>query len=152
MTETASSANLGTSVPRQSGRSSAPEPSGWVGWISFAGVMMIMVGILHAIQGLVAILDDEYYLVTKSGLTVQLDYTAWGWTHLIAGLVIAGAGLALFSGQMWARVVGVGLAMLSLLLNFAFFAAYPFWSATVIAIDVFVILALTVHGREMKSL
>ena len=114
--------------------------------------MMVMVGIFHAIQGLVAVFQDDYYLVAKSGLTVHLDYTAWGWTHLILGVVVAAAGVALFSGKMWARVVGVIVAGLSLLVNFAFIAAYPFWSVIVIAMDIFVILALTVHGREMKEL
>ena len=113
---------------------------------------MVMVGILHFIQGLVAVFQDEYYLVGKNGLTVHLDYTAWGWTHMIAGAIVAAAGVALFSGKMWARVIGVILASVSLLVNFAFIAAYPFWSAIVIAMDIFIILALTVHGREMKEL
>jgi len=150
MTETTSSATVGPSVPRQSG-TAAPEPTGWVGWIAFAAFMMIMVGAFHVIQGLVAIFQDDYYLVTDNGLTVHLDYTSWGWTHIIAGLVVIGAGLGLFAGQMWARVVGIVLASISALLNFAFIASYPFWSTIVIAMDVFVIMALTVHGREMKE-
>ena len=139
-----------TRVPRQSTRS-ASGPSGWVGWITFAGTMMMIIGALHAVQGLVAVFNDEYYLVGKNGLTVHLDYTQWGWTQIIAGLVVIGAGLGLFAGQMWARVVGVVLASISILLNFAFIASYPFWSAIVIAMDVFVIMALTVHGREMQD-
>ena len=106
MTETTSSATVGPSVPRQSG-TAAPEPTGWVGWIAFAAFMMIMVGAFHVIQGLVAIFQDDYYLVTDNGLTVHLDYTAWGWTHVIAGIVLAGAGMSLFSGAVWARVLGV---------------------------------------------
>jgi hypothetical protein len=137
-------------MPRQASRA-APAPTGWVGWIVFAGVMMVMVGTFHMIEGLIALFKDEYYLVAKSGLTVEVDYTAWGWTHLIAGAIVFAAGLGLFAGQMWARVVGVILAVVSALLNFAFIAAYPFWSSIVIAMDVFVIYALTVHGREMKS-
>jgi hypothetical protein len=139
-----------TSVPRQSTRSTSG-PSGWVGWITFAGTMMMIIGGLHVVQGLVAVFNDEYYLVGKNGLTVHLDYTQWGWTQIIAGLVVIGAGLGVFAGKMWARVVGVVLASLSILVNFAFIAAYPFWSVIVIAMDVFVIMALTVHGREMKD-
>lgn len=146
-----------TGVPRQSARSasgsrSASEPSGWVGWITFAGTMMMIIGSLHVVQGLVAVFNDEYYLVTKNGLTVHLDYTAWGWTHIIAGLVVIGAGLGVFAGRTWARVVGVILATVSILLNFAFIASYPFWSVIVIAMDVFVIMALTVHGKELAEL
>jgi hypothetical protein len=150
MTDT-SSTTRGSTVPRQSGRS-APEPTGWLGWIVFAGTMMVMIGTLHIIQGLVALFNDDYYLVGKNGLTVHLDYTGWGWTHVILGIVVAAAGLGLFTGRMWARVLGVIVAGLSLLVNFAFIAAYPFWSTIVIAVDVFVIFALTVHGREAKSL
>jgi hypothetical protein len=151
MTDTTSSTGVGSTVPRQASRPSA-EPTGWVGWIAFAGTMMVMVGIFHAIQGLVAIFQDDYYLVAKSGLTVHLDYTAWGWTHLVLGLIVAAAGVGLYSGRMWARIVGVLVTGLSLLVNFAFIAAYPFWSTIVIAMDIFIILALTVHGREMKDL
>ncbi len=145
-----SSTSASSTVPRQS-RSTDPEPTGWVGWIVFAGTMMVVVGIIHIFQGLVALFNDDYYLVAKSGLTIHLDYTGWGWTHIILGAIVAAAGLGLYTGRMWARVVGVGVAVLSLLVNFAFIAAYPFWSTIVIAVDVFVIFALTVHGKEMKS-
>ncbi len=145
-----SSTSASSTVPRQS-RSTDPEPTGWVGWIVFAGTMMVVVGIIHIFQGLVALFNDDYYLVAKSGLTIHLDYTGWGWTHIILGAIVAAAGLGLYAGRMWARVVGVGVAVLSLLVNFAFIAAYPFWSTIVIAVDVFVIFALTVHGKEMKS-
>jgi hypothetical protein len=151
MTDTTPSTGVGSTVPRQSSRQVA-EPTGWVGWIIFAGTMMVMVGIFHVIQGLVALFQDDYYLVGKSGLTVHLSYTGWGWTHIIVGLIVAAAGLGLYSGQMWARVVGVVITMVSLIVNFAFIAAYPFWSTIVIAMDIFVILALTVHGREVKDL
>jgi len=128
------------------------EPTGWVGMVIFAGVMLVMLGGFQAMEGIVAIIRDEYYMVTRNGLVIDLDYTAWGWTHLIAGTIVAAAGVALFSGKMWARVIGVILASVSLLVNFAFIAAYPFWSTIIIAMDIFIILALTVHGREMKEL
>ena len=150
MAETTSQKGVGSTVPRQSSRSAAP-PSGWVGWIIFAGTMLVLVGSLHIIQGLVAVFNDEYYLVAKSGLVVHADFTAWGWTHIIGGAIIIAAGFGLYTGQMWARVVGVIFASLSILVNFAFMAAYPFWSAIVIALDVFIILALTVHGREVQE-
>lgn len=125
--------------------------SGWVGWIGFAGVIMMLLGTFHAIQGLVALFNDEYYLVSSSGLVLELDYTAWGWVHLIAGAVLVGAGLGVFGGQVWARAVGVGVAVLSAIVNVAFLAAYPVWSLMMIALDVVLILALTVHGSEVKA-
>jgi hypothetical protein len=151
MTDTSSSASVGSRVPSSSGPART-ESTGWVGWIVFAGVMMVTVGVLHAIQGFVALFKDDYYVVRKSGLVLQIDYTGWGWVHLILGLVVALAGLALFTGRMWARVVAIGLALLSVLANFAFMAAYPLWSITIIVVDILVIYALVVHGREMRSI
>jgi hypothetical protein len=137
-------------APRQAAPQE-PTPTGWVGWIVFAATLMVITGVFQAIEGLVALFKTGYYLVPSSNLTVQVDYTAWGWTHLIWGVIVAAAGVGLFTGQMWARVVGVVAASLSMLLNFAFLAAYPVWSTLIIALDVFVILAITVHGREMKT-
>jgi hypothetical protein len=151
MTETSPSADVG-SAPRREYTASGKAPTAWVGWIMFASTMMIVIGLFHAIQGLVAIFKDDYFLVADSGLVVTLDYTAWGWLHLLGGLLVAFAGVSLYSGRMWARVVGIALAVISALLNFAMIAAYPLWSMIIIALDVFVILALTVHGREMQSL
>ena len=112
---------------------------------------MVMLGAFHAIEGLVALFKDEYFLVGKNGLTVHVDYTAWGWTHLIFGVVIVFAGVSLFSGRMWARIVAVIVAMLSAIVNLGFLSAYPIWSTIMIALDVLVIWAVTVHGSEMKS-
>ena len=152
MSQAARSGDAST-VPGQAHRQNvqATEVTGWVGWIAFAGTMMLMLGSFHVIQGLVAVFQDEYFLVGKSGLTLSVDYTTWGWTHIIGGILIAGSGLALFTGAVWARVVGVGLAMVSAVVNIGFLAAYPVWSTIMIAIDVLVIWALTVHGGELKA-
>jgi hypothetical protein len=127
------------------------EMTAWVGWIAFAGMMMVMLGAFHIIQGFVALFNNEYYLVGKSGLTVSLDFTAWGWIHIIGGLVVAGAGVALFTGRIWARTIGVLVAMISAFVNIGFLSAYPIWSAIMIGVDILVIWALTVHGGELKE-
>jgi hypothetical protein len=128
-----------------------PERTAWVGWIMFASVMLILVGTFQAIAGLVALFNDEYYLVTRNDLVVSVDYTTWGWVHLLLGIVVAAAGLGVMVGQMWARVVGILVAVASAIVNIAFLAAYPVWSTIIITIDVLVIYALTVHGRETKA-
>jgi hypothetical protein len=89
--------------------------------------------------------------VTDSGLLVSVDYTAWGWVHLIGGIIMALAGISLFAGRMWARIVGVLAAMVSAIVNIAFLSAYPIWSAIMIALDILIIWAITVHGAEMKQ-
>jgi hypothetical protein len=123
----------------------------WVGWIAFAGTMMLLVGAFHVIQGFVAIFQDQYFLVSKNQLVVHVDYTTWGWVHLIAGIIMALAGIAVMRGQMWARIVAVAVAFVSCLLNIAFLSAYPIWSTIMIAVDILVIWAVIVHGREVKE-
>jgi hypothetical protein len=125
--------------------------SGWVGWIVFAGVMMVMLGAFHIIDGLIALFQDEYFLVARSGLTVHVDYTVWGWVHLIGGIIVVVAGVALFSGKVWARFIAVPIALLSAIVNIAFLSAYPIWSTIMIAIDILVIWAVTVHGGELRD-
>jgi hypothetical protein len=118
--------------------------------VTFAAVMMLMVGTFQVIEALTALFRDTYYVVGHNGLLLRVDYTQWGWIHLIIGALLAIAGTGLFSGRVWARVLAVALAGLSALANLVFIAAYPFWSMTVIALDVFIIYAITVHGDEMR--
>jgi len=92
--------------------------------------------------------DDTFY-VTTPNYVLEFDVTTWGWIHLIAGIIVALAGVALFSGRTWARVVGITLAFLSAIATFAFIPYYPVWSLLIIALNVFVIWALAAHGREM---
>jgi hypothetical protein len=126
------------------------QPSGWVGMVVFAGVMLLMLGGFQAIEGVVALFRDDFYLTTANGLVVPVDFAAYGWTHLILGVIAIGAGIGILAGQTWARVVGVILAVLSSLVNLAFLPAYPIWCTIVIAMDVLCIYALTAHGREVR--
>jgi hypothetical protein len=128
----------------------ATEPSGWVGWVAFAGAMMIMLGTFQAIQGFVAIFDEGFYRVTERGLVVEVDFTVWGWTHLLLGVLIVAAGAGVLVGNLAARIVAVVLAAFSAIVNLLFIEAYPIWSIIIITVDVLVIFALIVHGRELK--
>jgi hypothetical protein len=122
------------------------EPSGWaVGGLIFAATMMTLVGVFQAIVGLAAIIDDEFFVVTRN-YTFDIDTTAWGWIHLVIGILVAGAGFALFAGRVAAVVLAIFLASLSAVANFFFIPYYPFWSILVIAIDVWVIWSLTRPG------
>lgn len=127
-----------------------PPASPWVGWIGFAAVIMILLGSLHIFQGLVALFKDEYFVVGENGLAVNVDFTAWGWAHIIWGIIVLLAGFGVLAGRIWARTVGVLLALVSAIVNVAFLAAYPFWSLIMIALAVVVIMALTVHGSDIK--
>jgi len=121
-----------------------------VGMTVFAGTIMIMIGVMHVFQGIVALVNDTFYVAGEEWV-LQLDVTSWGWVHLILGAVVALAGFFVFSGAVWARTVGVIMAVLSGLASFAWLPYYPVWALVVIALDVFVIWALTAHGREIAE-
>ncbi|SDK94006.1 hypothetical protein SAMN05428985_107106 [Nocardioides sp. YR527] len=130
-------------------RAQEPPPSGLAtGFIMFAGVMMIMAGSFQAFAGLVGIFEDEFYVATPNYL-LELDATTWGWIHLVLGLLVVLAGFAVLNGMLWGRIIGVILAVLSACANFAFLPYSPFWSTLIIAVDIFVIWALTAHGRDI---
>ena len=139
------------SPPERSRGQEQPTASGVAaGFILFAVIMMIMIGVFQALAGLVAILNDALYAVTDN-YPLRLTTTTWGWIDLILGVLVALAGWAVFSGRTWGRVVGITLAALSALANFLFIPYYPFWAILIIILDVFVIWALAVHGREMAE-
>jgi hypothetical protein len=127
------------------------EPSGWVGWVFFAGIMLTLVGVFQVMAGLVALFDKSYYLVTTDHLVVHMSYTAWGWVHLALGALAIAAGVGVMSGRLWARIYAILLASISAIANLAFISAYPVWGVIMIAVDVLVIYALAVHGRELSS-
>ena len=127
------------------------ERTGWAGWVVFGGVMLIMMGAFQLTTGLVALFNDGFYAVRSDGLVVNVDYNTWGWVHIIIGLVAVLVGVGLLAGNMAARIAGVVIAFLSALVNLAFTSAYPVWSVMVIVLDVIVIYAIIVHGRELKG-
>ncbi|MDX6301464.1 MAG: hypothetical protein QOF53_2678 [Nocardioidaceae bacterium] len=125
--------------------------SAWVGWIAFAGMMLMMLGVFHVIEGIVALTKSSYFLVHSSGLVVNVNYTTWGWVHIIAGCVVVAAGAGVLNGAIWARVIGVAVAFVSTIISIGFLSAYPIWSVLMIALSVVVIMALTVHGSDIKD-
>ena len=127
-----------------------PPSSAAVGLTVFAGVVMIMVGVFQAIQGVVALFNGTFYVVGQKWV-FSFNVTTWGWIHLLAGVVLVVAAYFLFQGAVWARVVGVSVAIISAVLSFMWLPYYPIWSILIIALDVFIICALTVHGRDVAQ-
>jgi hypothetical protein len=124
--------------------------SGWVGWIVFASMMMIISGIFSIIWGIVALARDQVFVIAGRNV-INLDYTAWGWIHVILGVVVLVAGIYLLKGGLVASVIAIVVAMLSAIGNLLVISAYPIWSVIVIAVDVLVIYAVTVHGHELRE-
>src|SRR5215211_193741 len=117
--------------------------------VVFAASILTLIGCFQVIAGLVAIIDDDFYVVTAN-YTFDLDASVWGWLHLLLGIVLVITGFGLFSRRAWAGVTAIVLAMLSAIENFFFIPYYPFWSIVVIALAVWVIWALTRPGGERE--
>ena len=126
-------------------------PSAWAaGYAAFAGVILVMIGFFQAVAGLVAIIDDNFYVVGQEYI-FQFDVTTWGWIHLIIGIVVLLSGFGIFSGNVAARTVGVLVAAISGVAAFMWLPWYPVWAIVIIALDVAVIWALTMHGRDLSG-
>jgi hypothetical protein len=127
-------------------RHEPPRVSGWaLGGIAFAGTILVLIGVFQALAGLVALFNDDFYVVTQN-YTFDLDVTAWGWIHLLVGLAVLATGFGLFGRRPWAGVAAIILCMLSAVTNFFFIPYYPIWSLLVIGLDVWVIWSLTRPG------
>jgi len=148
------------STPRQAAHpddySSSPtaqgaRTSGWVVGLSlFAGMMMIIAVVFNAMEGVVALARNEVYVAAPRYI-FAFDLTTWGWTQIVIGLIVLAAGVGVVTGQLWGRLVGITIALLSMLANFAFIPYYPVWSLLIIALDVFVIWALCVYNRDAAA-
>ena len=130
--------------------STESDVTGWVGWIVFAAVLMVMMGVFGIIGGLIAIFDDSY---TSGPLGQYANSTAnaWGWSAIIIGLIVLFAAFGILQGKTWARIVAVVMAGIQAIDHFATIRVYPVWSLIVIFMCIFVIYALTVHGRELRE-
>jgi hypothetical protein len=133
------------------GNSYGDRPTGWAAWIAFAGVLLVLIGLLSVMEGVTALVNDDFYVVRVDALLVAAGYTVWGWVHLVLGVagILTGAGM--MRGNRVAQAVAVGYAALSAVVHLAFLPAYPIWSVLVIAFDVLVIWAVIVHGQEVAS-
>lgn len=126
------------------------EPTGWVGWIGFASFMLLLGGIFAIVAGIAALFKDT--VVYQGAATWVLDYSTWGWAHIILGLFAWGAAGSLAAGNLYGRTFAVIIALLSATANMAFVPIYPVWSILIITIDILIIWAVIVHGKEVKNL
>ncbi len=126
-------------------------PSGGaIGWISFAGIMLIIAGSFAMLAGLAGIINPDAFVVTKDNI-LKLSTTSWGWWHLIVGAVVFFSGFGVFTGNVLARTVGVFAALISMISAFVWMPIYPIWGITIVAVDFAVIWALTAHGRDIQK-
>ena len=122
------------------------------GWVGFAGILMLIIGSIDFFQGLIALFDDEYFVVAPSGFLV-VDLTGWGWLMMIWGVLLVAAGLGLLGAQSWARWFTIVVVSLNFLAQLGFLgnSQYPLWSLTAIALNIIVLYALTARWTESKA-
>ncbi|MEV6793676.1 hypothetical protein AB0M87_17105 [Streptomyces sp. NPDC051320] len=139
-------------APGAGGTSPGARPvSGWaVGGALFAGVLLVVEGMTGILQGIVAISKDHVY-GRVGDYTYAFSLTAWGWIHLILGILIAFTGYGILSGAQWARIAGIVLASLSVVLQFMFLPYQPIWGVVSIGIGLFVIWALATYSGKRST-
>ncbi|MET9614507.1 DUF7144 family membrane protein [Kitasatospora indigofera] len=129
----------------------ASQNSGWVtGLALFAGVVMLVNGILDIFQGIVAVIDNDL-IVTTPNYVFRFDVTSWGWVHIVIGALVVVAGAGVLRGALWGRIAGIVLASVSAISAFMWLPYYPVWNIIVIALDVFVIWALCLYHDEDRA-
>jgi len=139
---------VSTQIPSRSTTSSDERDSPWASGLTVvAATFLIIAGVWHIIAGFAAVVHDKVYLATPQYI-YSFDLTAWGWIHILLGVLEIVAGFAVLKGQTWARVVGIVLACLSMIANFGFLPYYPLWSLLIIALDIGINCALATYRRQ----
>lgn len=125
--------------------------TGWTGWGVFASVLLLIAGIFDLIFGLAAVIGPNTTLVIAEGGLFAIDVAAWGWWHILSGVALILVSFFLYRGATWARVVAIILVILNAVGQLTLFSSQPWLSLAILAVDVLVLYALTVHGRELKA-
>jgi hypothetical protein len=126
------------------------------GWKAFAGIMILVAGTFNVIDGLIGLSNVRYFqdIAPGAGTTeypIVNDIKVWSWVVLGAGIVLIAAAFAIFYGAMWGRVIGVVAAAVNMVIQFTYLGHYPFWSLSMMALDGFVIYALTARGAPVQD-
>jgi hypothetical protein len=126
---------------------------GWtLGFVVLAALMMMLLGVFHALVGFIGVLDDDFYVV-REGYELKIDVAAWGWIHMIGGVVIVLAGwYLLLTGHLWARLTAILVVTVSMIWNFLSIPYYPAWSILLVALDIGILWAIIAHGGEYERI
>ena len=130
---------------------SRSEATGWIAPIMLGAVMLVLLGSVHALIGLVALLRPEVLGTSRSHLLIPIDLVALAWFHVALGAAAVAVGLGLLRGRGWARWTAIVFACLAILVNFVFITLYPAWSIAAITFAAILIYAVAAHGPEMAA-
>jgi len=121
------------------------EPATLNGWWVFAGVLLLVAGLLNIIWGIAAIGDSKFF--TDSGTFILSGLNTWGWITLIIGVLEMIAAFSLFSGGEFGRWFGIFIAAINSVGALLSIPAYPFWSLAIFALSIIIIYKLA-EGPE----
>ena len=119
------------------------------GWVAFAGVMIMVAGVINAIYGIAAIAESSFYVGNTR--FVFSDLKTWGWIVVCLGAIQILTAFGIWARQSWARWVGVGIASLNAIAQLLFISAYPWLSLAVFTLDILVIYGLIAHGGRQQT-
>jgi hypothetical protein len=119
------------------------EPSG-AGWVVFAGIMLLIVGVLNVIYGIAAVDNSKFFVHETQYILSGLN--TWGWVTIILGALEILAAFSIWAGGGFGRWFGIFVAGLSAIGALLSMPAYPFWSLAVFAIDILIIYGLAAYG------
>src|SRR5215475_10098288 len=134
-----------TSATTEPARGQRAERRGY-GLVVFAAVMLIIIGCLNLIYGIAAIANSHVFVANAHYVVGNLR--AWGWITLILAVVQLLAAAGVMTGNQLARWFGVAVLGLNAIDQMFFLPAYPFWSLTIIAMDVVALWGLCAYGSR----
>lgn len=116
------------------------------GWLTYAGILVLIGGVLNVIWGIAAI-DSANFFVGNAAYVIS-DLNLWGWVSLVIGAALIAAGIGIFSGARWAIWMGIAFASVNAIVQLLAIPAYPFWSLAVFALDLLAVYGLVAHGTD----
>ena len=121
------------------------------GWVVFSGAVLIVAAVANLLYGITLLVHEDWIVLTPEAL-IRFDLTSMGIALLITAALQFLVAMGVFNGELWARILGIIIAGLSVLTQMSFMSVYPAWSWLVIIIDGLVIYGLSVHGDEVAEL
>ncbi len=119
------------------------------GWVSFAGVMILILGVMNVIGGIAAI--DKANIYTQNANYTFANLNAWGWVLLVIGVAQLVAAFSIWSGNAYGRWVGILSAGANSMAQLFFLPAFPFWALALFTLDILVIYGLIVYGGRGRA-
>lgn len=119
------------------------------GWITFAGVMIMIAAVLNIIHGIGAIADSTFFIADAKYVLSNLN--TWGWVLLLIGVIELCVAFGIWSGAQWARWTGVFIVGCNAIIQLIAISGYPFWSLAIFAVDILIIYGLAAHGGRGQA-